>query len=160
MREAEVEGAAGAARGGVWVERVTAMAHVADVEASVAFYGLLGFVAESVMRDGQGRAFWASLVGAGGGGGDGARLMLTRASGAVNAAEQAVLFYMYSRDVAGLRGHLLAQGVHDGGRFVGAAGPNGGVRVVFEVARPYYMPGGELRVSDPDGYCILVGQLG
>ena len=30
---------------------------------------------------------------------------------------------------------------------------------VGEIERPFYMPAGEFRVVDPDGYVLLVGQL-
>jgi hypothetical protein len=30
---------------------------------------------------------------------------------------------------------------------------------VFEIVPRFYMPAGELRIHDPDGYCLLVGQL-
>jgi hypothetical protein len=29
-----------------------------------------------------------------------------------------------------------------------------------EIHHPHYMPAGEIRVVDPDGYVLLVGQLG
>jgi hypothetical protein len=29
---------------------------------------------------------------------------------------------------------------------------------VSEVTYPPYMPKGEVRVDDPDGYCLLIGQ--
>ena len=73
--------------------------------------------------------------------------------------QQAVLFYMYSENVAALRTYLLEQGVYDGGTYCGGCGPNNGRRVVFEITRPDYMRGGEVRIADSDGYCILVGQL-
>lgn len=41
-------------------------------------------------------------------------------------------------------------------RDVGLRG--GGAAVVFEVAFPDHMKTGELRVADPDGYCVLIGQ--
>ena len=91
-------------------------------------------------------------------------MMLARASEPIVASQQAVLFYMYSNDVAGLRVHLLAQGIRDAGRPLDerppiehALIPAGAV--VFEIGRPSYMPQGELRIHDPDGYVILVGQL-
>jgi hypothetical protein len=136
------------------VNRLVPFAHVVDVRASVEFFGLLGFVPESVLRDGQGCEFWALLRSGG------AEIMLARASGLVDAEQQAVLFYMYSTDVAGLRQHLLANGVRDGGSYSGARGPDDGPRTVFEVGYRDYMPAGELRVHDPDGYVILVGQVG
>jgi catechol 2,3-dioxygenase-like lactoylglutathione lyase family enzyme len=135
------------------VHRLTPMLHVADVEKSVAFYALLGFKPGEVMRDHGGRAFWARM-------GEGAAtIMFAAASGPVNAEEQAVIVYLYSKDVGALRRHLLASGVHDGGAFCGAPGPNGGRSVAFAIARPHYMPAGEMRVADLDGYCLLVGQL-
>ncbi len=135
------------------VSRTVAYVHVSDVDASLAFYSLLGYVPEKTLKDEHGRAFW-SLVRSGT-----AEIMFARASGAIDAGQQAVLFYMYSADVAGLRSHLLAGGLHDGGIYRGMAGPNGGRREVFEIARPDYMPAGEMRIADPDGYIILVGQL-
>lgn len=136
------------------VHRMVAFVHVADVDASLAFYEALGFVPVHTMRDPAGRAFWAMAQSAA------AEIMLARASGPIDPTQQAVLFYMYSADVRALRRHLLARGLHDGGVFTGQPGPNGGRRVVFEVVARDHMPSGEMRVSDPDGYCILVGQLG
>lgn len=66
---------------------------------------------------------------------------------------------MYSDDVAALRAHLLATGVTDGGRFFPPHNPAPARAAVFDIARPFYMPAGELRIHDLDGYCILVGQL-
>lgn len=136
------------------VNRLVPFVHVADVGASLEFYSLLGFAAGHVLRGGDGRAFWAMSHS------DKAEIMFAQADGPVDPAMQAVLFYMYSADVRGLRRELLERGLHDGGVFDGKAGPNGGRRVVFEVSTPHYMPAGELRIADPDGYCILVGQLG
>jgi len=85
--------------------------------------------------------------------------MFARADGPVDAGQQAVIFYMYSTDVAALRRHLLASGLRDSGRYGGAAGPGDGPGMVFEVSHPHYMHAGELRIADPDGYVILVGQL-
>jgi hypothetical protein len=141
------------------VDRLVPFVHVADVEASLAFYALLGFEARHVMRDASGRAFWAMAQSGGRGDGEGAEIMFARADGPVDPAQQAVLFYMYSRNVSALRAGLLAGGLHDGGVYCGQAGPNAGRRVVFMVAHPHYMPAGEVRVADPDGYCILVGEL-
>jgi hypothetical protein len=135
------------------VENLIPFVHVASVDGSLGFYALLGFSPESQMKDPAGRSFWAMARS------QGAEIMFALASGPIAPAEQAVLFYMYSADVGLLRSHLLASGLHDGGRYCGQQGPNGGRRVVFEISRPDYMPGGELRISDPDGYCVLVGQL-
>jgi catechol 2,3-dioxygenase-like lactoylglutathione lyase family enzyme len=136
------------------VHRVVPFAHVVEVDRSLAFYALLGFEVENVLRDGDGSAFWA-MVKSGTG-----EMMFARASGVVEASEQAVLFYMYSGDVAGLRARLLERGVVNGGGFHGNRVPTQASGVVFEVSRPSHMPAGELRVHDPDGYVILLGQLG
>lgn len=135
------------------VNRLVPFVHVADVQASLAFYALLGFTAQSIMKDPGGRAFWA-LARSGAG-----EIMFALASGPIDASQQAVLFYMYSEDVGALRRRLLGSGVRDGGVYSGAAAPTDGPRQVFEVGHPHYMPAGEIRVADPDGYCILVGQL-
>lgn len=135
------------------VHRLTPMLHVADVERSVRFYALLGLKPCEIMRDPAGRAFWAMM-------GEGeATIMFAAADGPVNPQEQAVIVYLYSKDVAALRTHLLAGGLHDGGTFCGAPGPNGGRSVAFAITRPHYMPDGEMRVADLDGYCLLIGQL-
>ncbi|MGH7131724.1 MAG: VOC family protein [Phycisphaerales bacterium] len=136
------------------INRHVPFVHVGDVEASLDFYALLGFVPQSVMKDAGGHAFWA-LAQSGKG-----EIMFARASGPIDAEQQAVIFYMYSADVAGLRRHLLESGLRDGGTYCGAKGPGDGTRMIFEIARPHYMPAGEVRIADPDGYCILVGQLG
>jgi hypothetical protein len=51
-------------------------------------------------------------------------------------------FYCWTPDVEGLYDELAAAGVEVG-----------------DVTRPFYMPAGEFRAEDPDGYVPLVGQL-
>ena len=133
------------------VNRLVPFVHVADVETSLAFYGLLGFVPRHSMKDARGSTFWALAQS------EAAEIMFARADGPIDAGQQAVLFYMYSTDVNGLRRHLLGKGLRDGGAYHGGEGH--GPRVAFEVAHPNYMRAGEMRLTDPDGYCILVGQL-
>lgn len=128
-------------------------AHVADVERSLAFYALLGLSVRSSHATPEGRTVWARAEA-----GE-ARLMLALANGEIDADRQAVLFYMHCADVAGLRRRLLAEGLHDGGTYQGQCGADRNRLVVFEVAHPFYMPSGELRVHDPDGYVVLIGQL-
>lgn len=119
------------------VRSLVPMAHVADVEASAAFYEALGFrIAASFTPPGEQRPAWVSLCS------DGAELMLARASEPVVAAQQAVLFYLYCGDVGGLRDRLAAAGL--------APGP---------IARPFYNPDGEFRLVDPDGYVVMVAHL-
>ncbi len=72
----------------------------------------------------------------------GARLMLALADGPVDESQQAVLFYCWSTDVRALHGELRDAGI-----------------AVGEIEHPFYMPAGEFRLVDPDGYVLLVGQL-
>ena len=140
------------------VYRVVPYLHVADVEQAVGFYAALGFDEDGWYRKSNGQAIWASVKYLGPGGAA-AEVFFARADAPVIPEQQAVILYMYSRDVQSLRSHLLACGLHDGGEYCGQPGPNNGRRVVFEVYHPNHMKGGELRVADPDGYCLLVGQI-
>jgi hypothetical protein len=139
------------------VHRLVPFAHVASVDAALSFYALLGFEPQHVLKDPSGRAFWAMAES----GDDAAKaeIMFAQSSGPINAAQQAVLFYMYTKDVEALRRHLLSRGVRDGGRYSGAASPHDAPGMVYHVSHPAHMPAGELRVVDPNGYIILVGQL-
>jgi len=168
-------------RMGIGVDRLVPMAHVTEVERSIQFYKLLGFKVDARRRDGE-RTHWAWLSSGS------AALMLAAARAAgllarraarrrrrsdapaaptqwaaadqpVDPRQQAILFYLYCSDVAALLQHLLASGVADAGKF--GAGPclRDGLYVAFELTYPDYMPKGELRVADPDGYCLLIGSL-
>ena len=111
------------------------MAHVADVQRAVDFYQNLGMEVRGNLRDRSGKLQWVHL------GCEQADLMCTYASGPVIPSQQAVLFYLYSPDLIALREHLLASGVK-----------------VSPITYPGYMPKGEVRVEDPDGYVLLIGQ--
>lgn len=113
---------------------LVAMAHVADVEASAAFYSALGFeTCAGFTPPGEDRPSWLFLRSGS------AELMLARASEPVIAAQQAVLFYVYCDDVGRLRGELAAAGLEPG-----------------PIATPFYNPRGEFRLADPDGYVVMV----
>lgn len=87
--------------------------------------------------------------------------MLARASSTIDPRVQAVLFYLHVDDVAAFRAAMLEAGLADGGAFVGE-GPDDFPRSgrVFETTFPHHMPAGEVRMHDPDGYVLLVGQIG
>ena len=110
-------------------------AHVSDVARSIAFYRRLGLEVVGTV-DYRGQLGWARLRS-----GE-AQLMVALASGPIDPDQQAVLFYLYANDVAALREQLLADGIDVGG-----------------VGHPDHMPAGEIRVHDPDGYGLLIGQL-
>ena len=113
------------------------MARVADVQRSIDFYKLMGLEVRGSLRNSSGDLQWVCLAC------EGAVVMFTRANQPVVASQQAVLFYLYSPDLIALREHLLASGVKVSG-----------------ITHPEYMPKGEICVDDPDGYCLLIGQLG
>ena len=141
------------------VHRVIPYAHVADVQASLDFYALLGFAPGNTQRNHSGKLVWAWAQSEHPKAGlTPAPIMFAQASGPVNPAEQAVLFYMHCRNVGTLRAHLIASGVADGGAFRGGGGVEPRRGVAFAISHPPYMPEGEMRVHDPDGYVILVGQ--
>lgn len=71
----------------------------------------------------------------------GPNLMLTRDNHAIDADAQEVLFYLYAKDLKSVRAVLLANGI--------AAG---------EICYPEYLPDGEFRVADPDGYTLMIAQ--
>ena len=114
----------------------TPMLHVADVERSLRFYALLGFEVIDVDRDEAGVG-WARMHCEGG------ALMFLEAEDTVRREHHTVLFAMYTPDLPAFRAHLLAHGL--------APGP---------IGHPPYMPSGEMRVDDPDGYVILVNHWG
>ena len=119
------------------VKSLVPMAHVADVEASAAFYAKLGFeVGGSFTPPGEAARSWVSLVS------DGAELMLARASAPVVPDEQAVLFYLYCEDVEARHAQLAEAGL--------APGP---------ITKPFYNPDGEFRLVDPDGYVLMITHL-
>lgn len=112
-------------------------AHVADVERSIAFYGDLGFsVLNTVVPPGQTAPTWAWLQS------DNANLMVGLASEPVDRARQAVLFYLYFDNIIDTRDALIALGHTPG-----------------NIAYPFYMPGGECRLEDPDGYVLMLAQI-
>jgi catechol 2,3-dioxygenase-like lactoylglutathione lyase family enzyme len=108
--------------------------HVANVQRSIDFYHHLGFVVASIYRY-RGRPVWAAL------GSEAAELMVT-AGNAIDQAGQGVLFYLYSHDLAALRGQLLAAGIEAGEIEDGTPGPRQ-----------------ELELRDPDGYVLKVAQI-
>lgn len=133
------------------VNRSVPMVFASDVDASIAFYKLLGFeVADRITH--AGRTGWAWLTAGK------ADLMLACADEPIDPAAQAILLYMYTSDVSALRADLLRKGITDGGPFGAKSPATPTTRALFDITRPFHMPDGELRVHDPDGHCLLIGQ--
>jgi len=120
------------------VERVTGLVpfvHVENVERSIAFYYHLGFIVASVYKY-KGAPVWAELRS------EGANLMVSTDGDPIDPAGQGVLFYLYSDNLAALREHLLANGINVGEIVDGTPGPTQ-----------------EMRLTDPDGYMLMIAQL-
>jgi len=115
---------------------LVAFAHVASVARSIRFYADLGFrVANTVEPAGHDAPVWAWLES------ENANLMVGLADGPVDASAQAVLFYLYFDDIRQVHAQLKALGHAPG-----------------EIRHPFYMPGGECRLEDPDGYVLMLAQ--
>ena len=54
-----------------------------------------------------------------------------------------MLFYLYVPDLTALRERLIAEGID-----------------ASAIEHPEYLPNGEFRVLDPDGYTVMVAQAG
>ena len=116
----------------VGLGRMVPLAHVADVAKSIEFYKLLGFeVKNTVERDGQ--LQWAWLQNGQ------ADFMIARSARPMNPEAQDVLFYLYAPEVVAFRNELQGRGVKVG-----------------QLSYPFYMPRGEFRVDDPDGYTLFI----
>ena len=117
------------------------MIHVADVQRAADFYRLLGFeIGNRVPPAGEMRWAWLYSPAAP----DwkrGANLMLTRTDCALEPELERVLFYLYATDLKALRDSLVARGVN-----------------ATEISYPEYLPDGEFRVQDPDGYTLMIAQ--
>ncbi len=117
----------------------TPLLHVEEIERSIRFYELVGFA--TIDTDRAKPLGWARLHCEGG------ALMLVRAEeGLDKSAAHAVLLYVYTPDLVGLREQLLANQVE--------------VSPTRYPGYPGYMPSGELSVDDPDGYSVLVAHWG
>jgi catechol 2,3-dioxygenase-like lactoylglutathione lyase family enzyme len=117
------------------------MLPVLDVERSVAFYKLLGFlVGNRVPKEGPMGWAWLYAPSVP----DwrrGPNLMLSCSESAVHPSPAGILFYLYATNLVVLREELLAAGQTPG-----------------PIHYPDYLPKGELQLDDPDGYSLMIAQ--
>ena len=115
------------------------MIGVADVERSVAFYGLLGFAVGN-RQPREGTMHWAWLYGPKvEDWRRGPNLMLTRRE----RPTVGLVLYLYARDLESLRAELVRAGQSPG-----------------PIEYPEYLPEGEFSLVDPDGCSVMVAQSG
>lgn len=112
---------------------LVAFVHVTDVERSIAFYSKLGF---AVMNQVGTPPNWVWLES------QSAHLMLNKSSGPINSHQQAVMFYLYFDDIRATHQELSELGYQ-----------------LSEIRFPFYMPHGECRMEDPDGYVLMLAQI-
>lgn len=128
------------------VSSIVAMIRVADVMNSAKFYRNLGFeIGNAVPRECP-PFHWAWLYQPKAPNWKtGANLMLVSGEGPGTAESKAkaVLFYLYARDLKSLREELLGEGF-----------------TASEISYPEYLPEGEFRLQDPDGYTLMIAQSG
>jgi catechol 2,3-dioxygenase-like lactoylglutathione lyase family enzyme len=123
------------------VSGLVPMIPVMDIERSVEFYRLLGFVVGNRVPR-KGRMNWAWLYAQNAPDWRrGPNLMLSRSERAIDGWARSILFYLYATDLAGLRGQLVAAGQNPG-----------------TITHPEYLPQGEFAIEDPDGYCLMIAQ--
>lgn len=115
------------------VSQLIPFVRVVNVERSVAFYHHLGFRVLEVAKY-RDHLSWASLES------DRAEIMFEGTYGPPDPDRQRVQFYLYSQDLAALRGQLLDAGLDAGPIEDGPAGQ-------------------EMRVADPDGYVLIIAQI-
>lgn len=113
---------------------LTPLLHVRDIARSLSFYSLLGFETVDVDKSDDGTLGWARMHCEEG------AIMFVPSEEPENAHHDRALFYLYTPDLPALAAQLVAAGVD--------VGP---------IGHPEYMPSGELCLSDPDGYIVLVG---
>ena len=122
---------------GAQTRSLVAFAHVASVQRSIDFYADLGFkTANTVVPTGQSAPVWAWLES------EKANLMVGLADGPFDSAQQAILFYLYFDNIKEAYAQMAARGHSPG-----------------EIKYPFYMPGGECRLEDPDGYVLMLAQI-
>src|SRR5262245_35102831 len=109
------------------------IASVKNVTESIRFYTKIGFeVGNTFTPNNENEPAWAWLKS------DSAQLMISRGE-VPSVQEQSVIFYLYCDDVPAKRAELESLGLD--------VGP---------IEYPFYAPKGEFRVTDPDGYILMI----
>lgn len=113
---------------------IVAMLPVTDVQRTITFCEQLGLrTGNTFTPDGASTPEWAWLYNGQ------AHVMISRAEGPVEATHQHVSLWLYTRDVKAAHALLASRGMDVG-----------------DIAYPFYNPGGEFHVHDPDGHAWFI----
>jgi catechol 2,3-dioxygenase-like lactoylglutathione lyase family enzyme len=115
------------------VRSMVAATYVKDIDASRAFYKLLGFAEHSSGK--AGASAWSVMQH------EGVSVLLASTGPALDIPELPLLFYFFYEDIEALVGMLERAGVP-----------------VIRTGHPPHALGGEVKVLDPDGNTVLLGQ--
>src|ERR1700745_4098015 len=115
------------------VRSMIATAYVTDIDASRAFYELLGFREHSSAQ--AEASAWSVMQH------DGVSVLLARAGPGLDIRALPLLFYFFCDDIDAVAGALEGAGVP-----------------VVRTGHPPHALGGEVKVLDPDGNTVLLGQ--
>ena len=122
-------------KGALAIKAAVALLYVADVQRSVDFYQRLGFeLGKSPLKNEQGVTMFAWLHR-----GNTAQIMVTLTGRPLNPGAQDAMFYLYVDDLKSYREAVISRGVQVG-----------------EIKYPFWSPGGEFRIDDPDGWTWMV----
>jgi hypothetical protein len=114
------------------------MLPVSDVQRAIDFYVQLGFeIGNTHAPEGSDKPVWAWLhCGR-------AHVMVNQSDRPIDATHSSASLWLYCKDVVGAHRIVTARGLDPS-----------------EISYPFYNPGGEFHVHDPDGYAVFVAHYG
>jgi len=116
------------------IRSLVPLAHVRSVPESIAFYEKVGFTVGNTFTPADAsEPVWGWMQSGN------AQLMVAKAGEPVVPWQQVMLFYLYVDDVAAKHAELRDAGI-----------------VGDDIKYPFYAPRGEFRVTDPDGYTLMI----
>lgn len=117
-------------------EALVPMLPVTDVARTIEFYEQLGFeVGSTHTPEGQTKPVWAWMHSGR------AHVMINLAAQALSATHGSASVWLYTKDVESAHEALRSRGLNVG-----------------DIEYPFYNPGGEFHVHDPDGYAVFIAR--